>query len=161
MLRQVTKASVNRYCQARLEAAKYNDRFSSRASAAAELGCVAEASLKKYELGLVKPPNDIVALMADAYGTPELAVWYCASECPLGKHTRPVPEMPPERMVVRLSNKLSTLQEVISEVSGILDDGTVDTDERSRLMEIRDELVEINRRLQEAVVTVEKLILGR
>ena len=47
MSRQVTKASGNRYCQARLEAAKYNERFASRASAAEEIPGVTEDSLKK------------------------------------------------------------------------------------------------------------------
>lgn len=63
MARQVTKAVSNRYCQARLEAAKCNDKLASRASTAEVLGCVSEDCIKKYELGITKPPNDVVAIM--------------------------------------------------------------------------------------------------
>ena len=58
---------------------------------------VTEDSLKKYELAINRPPNIVVAMMADAYNAPELRPWYCANECPLGKDCREVPEMPPER----------------------------------------------------------------
>lgn len=53
MARQVTKAVSNRYCQARLEAAKCNDRLASRASASEELGCVSEDCLKNMSLALL------------------------------------------------------------------------------------------------------------
>ena len=67
MSRQVTVAGSNRYCQARLRAAKYNEDFASRATAVTHLPGVTEDSLKKYELDITRPPNDVIALMADAY----------------------------------------------------------------------------------------------
>ncbi|OQA48388.1 MAG: hypothetical protein BWY46_01395 [Firmicutes bacterium ADurb.Bin300] len=85
MPKQVTVAANNRYCQARIHAGQYNQKLLSRAGAAEELGCISEDSLKKYELDLIRPPSDVVALMADAYNQPELRSWYCANECPLGK----------------------------------------------------------------------------
>lgn len=84
MARQVTKALGNRYCQARLRAAKYNPDFATRRTAAEQLPGVEEDTLKKYELGLTKVPNTVVALMVDAYNAPELKEWYCCNECPLG-----------------------------------------------------------------------------
>ncbi len=80
MSRQVTVAGSNRYCQARLRAAKYNEDFASRATAVTHLPGVTEDSLKKYELDITRPPNDVIALMADAYNEPELRSWYCATE---------------------------------------------------------------------------------
>ena len=85
MQSRVTKAAGNRYCQARLKAAKYNEKLLTRAGAVDYLPGVTEDSLKKYELDITKTPNTVVALMADAYAEPELRAWYCANECPLGK----------------------------------------------------------------------------
>lgn len=76
MSRNVTKAMGNRYCQARLEAAKYNEKLLVRSSAVEFLPGVTEDSLKKYELDINRPPNTVVALMADAYSAPDLTAWY-------------------------------------------------------------------------------------
>ena len=76
MQSRVTKAAGNRYCQARLKAAKYNEKLLTRAGAVDYLPGVTEDSLKKYELDITKTPNTVVALMADAYAEPELRAWY-------------------------------------------------------------------------------------
>lgn len=70
MQSRVTKAAGNRYCQARLKAAKYNEKLLTRAGAVDYLPGVTEDSLKKYELDITKTPNTVVALMADAYAEP-------------------------------------------------------------------------------------------
>ena len=82
MARKITKAAGNVYCQARLRAAKYNEKLQTRAGASEAIPGVTEDSIKKYELDITRPPNDVVALMADAYNAPELISWYCANECP-------------------------------------------------------------------------------
>ena len=156
MARQVTKAVSNRYCQARLEASKCNDRLASRASAAEVLGCVSEDCLKKYELDITKPPNDVVALMADAYNAPELVLWYCANECPLGKNCREVPEMPPERTFVRLTNTLDKLNSSMKELAEILDDGIIEGDEAKTALRLWDDFLEARRRIDETLVVLEK-----
>ena len=155
MARQVTKASANRYCQARLEAAKYNERFASRMSAADELPGVTEDSLKKYELDITRPPNDVVALMADAYNCPELILWYCANECPLGKNCREVPEMPPERTFIRLTNILNKLTASMKELAELMDDG-VDGD-AEKIPKLKDEFLEARRRIDETLAVLDKL----
>lgn len=157
MARQVTKAVVNRYCQARLEAAKVNERLASRAGASEVLGCVSEDSIKKYELGITKPPNDVVALMADAYNAPELIVWYCANECPLGKNCREIPEMPPERAFVRLTNTLEKLNGSMKELAEILDDGVIELSEAGTASQLRDDFLEARRRMDETLTVLEKL----
>ena len=104
MSRQATKAVGNRYYEARMRAAKYNEKLLTRAGAIEYLPGVTEDSLKKYELDITRPPNIVVALMADAYNEPELRSWYCVNECPLGKDCREIPEMPAERALIRLQN---------------------------------------------------------
>lgn len=157
MARQVTKAVANRYCQARLEAAKCNDRLSSRAGAAEELGCVSEDCLKKYELDITKPPNDAVAIMVETYNAPELAVWYCANECPLGRWCREVPQMPPERTYIRLTNTLDRLNGSMREFAEILDDGIIDTTEAEKALQLWDDFLEARRRIDETLAILEKV----
>lgn len=66
-----TKAADNMFCQARYEAAKFNERLSSREGAAEELG-VDRTRLARIELGSVTPYPEEVLLMADIYRAPEL-----------------------------------------------------------------------------------------
>lgn len=157
MARQVTKAVSNRYCQARLEAAKCNDKLASRASTAEVLGCVSEDCLKKYELDITKPPNDVVALMADAYNSPELVLWYCANECPLGKNCREVPEMPPERTFIRLTNTLNRLNTSMRELAEIMDDGIEGDEDKKKILRLWDDFLEARRRIDETLAVLEKL----
>lgn len=156
MARQVTKAVSNRYCQARLEAAQKVEKFGSRAGASEMLGCISEDSLKKYELGITKPPNDAVAIMADTYGTPDLAIWYCANECPLGKNCREVPEMPPERAYIRMENTLENLDSTMKKLAEILDDGVIDKNEVKTALVLWDEFLEARRRIDETMTMIEK-----
>lgn len=156
MPRPATKALGNRYCQARLRAAKYNDRFATRATAAEELPGVSEDCLKKYELDITRPPNTVVDLMADAYNAPELRAWYCANECPLGRDCREIPEMPAERAILRLRNSLSDFDQAMEQLSKIMDDGIIDEEEAKQIPELRDQFLEVRRRLDENLAAMEK-----
>lgn len=157
MPRQATKAIGNRYFEARMRAAKYNEKLLTRAGAVEYLPGVTEDSLKKYELDITRPPNVVVALMADAYNEPELRAWYCSQECPLGKDCREIPEMPPERVLIRLQNEKTGVNAVAASLSEILDDGMVDESEAKQLPQLRDELLEVRRRMDEALAVLEKL----
>ena len=157
MPRQATKAIGNRYFEARMRAAKYNEKLLTRAGAVEYLPGVTEDSLKKYELDITRPPNIVVALMADAYNEPELRAWYCSQECPLGKDCREIPEMPPERVLIRLQNAKTGVNDVAAGLSAILDDGKVDEREAEQLPQLRDELLEVRRRMDEALAVLEKL----
>ena len=140
-----------------MRAAKYNEKLLTRAGAIECLPGVTEDSLKKYELDITRPPNIVVALMADAYNEPELRAWYCSRECPLGKDCREIPEMPPERVLIRLQNAKSGVNAVAATLSEILDDGKVDASEAEQLPQLRDDLLEIRRRMDEALAVLEKL----
>ena len=113
MARQATKACGNRYFEARMRAAKWNEKLSTRAGAIDYLPGVTEDSLKKYELDITRPPNIVVALMADAYNEPELRAWYCVNECPLGRDCREIPQMPAERALIRLQNSVYEMEQLI------------------------------------------------
>lgn len=156
MSKKVTKAADNRYCKARLKAATYNSKFLTRAGAVEELPGVSEDCLKKWELGINKPPNIAVMLMADAYNEPELRTWYCANECPLGMNCREVPEMPPERVVLRIQNAIALVDKPIKDLSKILEDGFIDEEEQKELPLIREDMLELKHRLDELLVVIEK-----
>lgn len=156
MPRQATKATGNRYYQARIRASKYNEDFLTRVTAVNHIPGVTEDSLKKYELDINKPPNIVVALMADAYNEPELRQWYCSNECPLGKDCREIPEMPPERALLRLRNSVDELESAIKQISLILEDGVISEDEAKEIPTLREQLLEFRRRVDENLTALEK-----
>ena len=156
MPRQATKACGNRYYEARIKAAKYNEKLSTRAGAAELLPGVTEDSLKKYELDITRPPNIVVALMADAYGEPELRSWYCSNECPLGKDCREIPEMPAERALIRLQNSVCDMEQTVKQISHIMDDGKLSEEERESVTELRSKLLELRRRTDENLAMLER-----
>ena len=76
MSKFATKAAANMFCQARYEAAKSNERLSSREGAAEEIG-IDRTRLARIELGSTIPYQEEVLLMADCYKAPELKGNYC------------------------------------------------------------------------------------
>lgn len=156
MSRQVTKAAGNRYCQARLRAAEWNEKLLTRAGAVDYLPGVTEDSLKKYELDITKPPNIVVALMADAYNEPELRQWYCVNECPLGKDCREIPEMPAERALIRLQNSIYEMEKLTRRLSLLMENGEITTAEKETLPQLRDQLLEFRRRADENLAVLER-----
>ncbi|MCD7811936.1 MAG: transcriptional regulator [Ruminococcus sp.] len=156
MPRQATKACGNRYYEARIKAAKYNEKLLTRTGAAEYLPGVTEDSLKKYELDITRPPNTVVALMADAYNEPELRTWYCAKECPLGKDCREIPEMPAERALIRLQNSVCEMGKIIKQLSMLMEDGVIDESEQQLIPELRGSLLEFRRRADEILAVLER-----
>lgn len=159
MPKQVTTAAKNRYCQARMRAAQYNDRFYSRAGAAEALPGVTEDALKKYELDIVRPSNDVVALMADAYSEPELRNWYCTNECALGRYTREIVAAAPEKTAIRLYNTITVLKATTDALFTMLD-GCVTRASIAELPKLKCEFIEAKKRLDEALALVEKMEKG-
>ncbi|MEE0100780.1 MAG: transcriptional regulator [Acutalibacteraceae bacterium] len=156
MARQATKACGNRYFEARMRAAKYNEKLLTRAGAVECLPGVTEDSLKKYELDITRPPNIVVALMADAYNEPELRAWYCANECPLGKDCREIPEMPAERALIRLQNSVYEMEQLTRQLSLLMEDGTIETEQQTIILQLRDRLLEFRRRADENLAALER-----
>ena len=76
MGRGAPKAQGNVWYEARIEAAKWNERLQSRLGAAEEMG-LSEDAVKSAELGLYKfLPVDNAVLMADTYNASELLNHY-------------------------------------------------------------------------------------
>lgn len=140
MGRDAMKASENICFQCRKEAAKYNDRLSSREGAAEMLG-ISVSSLAGYELGITKViPVDKIVLMAELYNAPELMTWYCTSECPIGRNL-PIPSgkvSSVERTTMALLKQLrdEDVQKVKETLIDITADGEITNDERPDLAEI-------------------------
>lgn len=157
MSKQATKACGNRYFEARMRAAKFNEKLFTRAGASEVIPGVTEDSLKKYELDINRPPNIVVALMADAYNEPELRQWYCANECPLGKDCRETPpQMPAERALLRLQNSTYEMDNVIKQLSLLMEDGELSDDERTLIPKLKEQLLEFRRRADENLINLEK-----
>ena len=156
MPRQATKANGNVYFEARMRAAKCNEKFLTRVGAAEFLPGITEDSLKKYELDITKPPNVVVALMAEAYTEPELRIWYCVHECPLGIYCREIPVMPSERALIRLQNTLRQMPEIIEQLAIMMDDGVIHLDDRQTLPAIRELLLEVRCRTDENLTALER-----
>lgn len=83
MSRTPTKAAGNAFYEARIAAAKYNDRLSSRDGAAREVG-ISKSRLDKIECDIDVPYHDELRLMARAYNAPGLLYDYCKNLCPIG-----------------------------------------------------------------------------
>lgn len=129
----------NVYFECRKMAANHNERLNNRAGAAELLG-VSESTLAHYELGITKSvPVDVIVMMAELYGTPELKCNYCKYECPIGKSLPIATEIGSiESITVRMLNglnetKLDVIKQKLLEIAL---DGKVDDKEREELTEI-------------------------
>ena len=158
MSRQATKAVGNRYYEARMRAAKCNPKFLTRAGAVEFLPGITEDSLKKYELDITRPPDVVVALMAEAYNEPELRYWYCVNECPLGRECREIPDMPSERALIRLQNTVYEMKKVLKGLSLLMEDGLIREDEKDNVPELREKLLELRRRADETLAVLERAV---
>ena len=147
------------YFRCRKEAAIRNDRLNSRAGAAEALG-ISESSLAKHELGITKVvPVDLVALMADLYGCPELKANYCKNECPLGRDLTLATEVSPiERVTLNILSGLSTgkIEQIKQQLIDIAADGVIDSSEAPQMRGIVDYLGRLSKSVAELQLLCEK-----
>ena len=147
------------YFRCRKEAALHNDRLNSRAGAAEALG-ISESSLAKHELGITKVvPVDLVALMADLYGCPELKANYCKNECPLGRDLTLATEVSPiERVTLNILSGLSTgkIEQIKQQLIDIAADGVIDSSEAPQMRGIVDYLGRLSKSVAELQLLCEK-----
>lgn len=158
------KDNENIYFHARKEAAKYNDRLSSRDGAAYELG-VSTSTLADYELGNTKVvPVDKVVLMADLYGCPELKNEYCKKECPIGKCMPLATQiMGIEGSALRFIKELNPdrLKEMKESLINIAADGVISEEEKPELEKILNNLNDISLVISELKLIGEKALKGQ
>ena len=147
------------YFRCRKEAALHNDRLNSRAGAAEALG-ISESSLAKHELGITKVvPVDLVALMADLYGCPELKANYCKNECPLGRDLTLATEVSPiERVTLNILSGLSTgkIEQIKHQLIDIAAEGVIDSSEAPQMRGIVDYLGRLSKSVAELQLLCEK-----
>lgn len=161
MGRGATKAAGNVWYEARMEAAKWNDKLLSRAGAAEELN-MSEDAVKDAELGLNKcMPVDKAVLMADLYRKPELRNYYCLHECPIGRTLAISAETPGlERVTLKLLKNLRVedLEDVKEKMLDIAEDGKITEDERPDLEAILTYLDQLSKTVSELRILGEKAL---
>lgn len=156
MGRRPTKAADNPFCQARLKAAEYNEKFFSKEYAAEQLH-ISVSQLQDYELGITKciPPDNILR-MADLYCAPELKNLYCREMCPLGEDV-PVLELGDlDRITVRAMASLRKVSEISGLFLDIAEDGVISEDERPSLKRVMEALDDISALAQSLNAWAEK-----
>lgn len=158
MGRDATKATGNVWYEARMEAAKWNEKLSSR-SGAAEYMNVSEDVIKDSELGLYKVmPVEHAVRMADAYNAPYLLNHYCLNYCPIGC-TKPLSDqkLSVDRITVKLMKalKIEDVDKMKGMLINIAADGEVTEDEIIDLYEV----LEYTRELQKTLSELE--IIGK
>lgn len=156
MGRRPTKAADNPFCQARLKAAEYNERFYSK-EYAAELLHISAGQLQDYELGITKciPPDNILR-MADIYNAPELKNLYCREMCPLGGDTPKLELADLDRITIKAMASLRKMAETKEVLLDITEDGAITEDEKPELEKILKNLDEVTSITQSLKVWVEK-----
>ena len=153
-----TKAAGNMFCQARYEAAKFNERLSSREGAAEELG-VDRTRLARIELGSVTPYPEEVLLMADIYRAPELKGNYCREMCPLGKGMPKIESHQDlDRITLRALYSFKKINEAKEFLLDITADGVITEDEKPDLEKIINTLDEVNEITQNLKNWIEKTL---
>ena len=163
MGRGATKAQGNVWYQARMTAAKRNERLLSRFGAAEAMG-VSEDTVKSAELGLYKSmPVECAALMANCYNAPELEYYFCLNECPIGQR-RPISSevVGIDRATVKLLKALkpAELSEMKEKLIDIAEDGTISDDELPALENVIGYFDELARTVSELRIIGEKALRG-
>lgn len=156
MARRPTKAAGNPFCQARLEAAKYNEKFFSKEYAAEQLH-ISAGQLQDYELGITKciPPDNILR-MADLYNAPELRNMYCREMCPLGCDVPKLELEDLDRISVKALSSFRKMSAAKESLLDIVEDGIVGEDEMPELEKVMKTLDEVSGIAQSLRVWVEK-----
>ena len=118
-MKKATKASDNRYYQARFSAAQKNTDFESREAASDVVG-IDRTRLARIELGNVTPYADEVVSMAKCYNAPELCYNYCSSECPIGRLTMKEVEINSfDRLSLKMLGSLNDIENLRASIINI------------------------------------------
>lgn len=148
MAKMATKAADNVFYKARMAAASWNDKLSSR-EGASEVTGIDRTRLANIELGTINPHPEEVLMLADTYNAPELQNHFCARLCPLGIGTvSPLEIAELEAVTLQLLSAMRELPEVKEGIIDIAADGRIDEDERPRMERYLATLDEIENKIQ-------------
>ena len=155
MGRNAPKAAGNAFYIARIEAAKYNDRLSSREGAADEV-YIDRSKLMRIELGTAVPNPDEVAQMADVYNAPSLKNEYCTTMCPLGIGLPKVEESNIDKIALKALSAFRRVSEAKDLLLDITTGGDIDDTKIDDIVRVIDTLTEIAQVSAELKVYVAK-----
>ena len=132
-MKKATKASDNKYYQARFSAAQKNTDFESREAASDVVG-IDRTRLARIELGNVTPYADEVVSMSKCYN-------YCSSECPIGRLTMKEVEINSfDRLSLKMLGSLNDIENLRASIINISADGQVDIGEQEEFKQILESL---------------------
>lgn len=144
MGKKATKAADNMYYLARYEAAKTDEKFGSRESAAEIMG-IDRTRLARIELDTITPYPEEVLAMSRIYNTPELCNSYCARECPIGKTSvKEVTIDDFDRLALKVLGSLKDIDELRMSLIAISEDGVISENEQPAFHHILDSLEKIS-----------------
>lgn len=129
------KTSSNIFYKARCEAAKHNERLSSR-EGAADIMSIDRGRLYRIESGIANPYPEEIHLMADLYNAPELRNYYCREICPLGRDMPALELADLDRITVRAMASLRKVAETKDILLDITADGIITDEEKPELKKI-------------------------
>ncbi|MBO5081960.1 MAG: helix-turn-helix transcriptional regulator [Lachnospiraceae bacterium] len=125
----------------------------SREKASELLESIPPERIEKIENQKSLPHPEEVLIMAEAYKTPNLCNYYCANDCPIGKHYVPEIEMKDlSQIVLEMLASLNAMKGKQERLIEITVDGKVDGEEIKDFVHIQEELEKIS-------ITVEALQL--
>ena len=124
-----------------------------REKASELLGSIQPERIEKIENEKTLPHPDEVLLMSEKYKMPNLCNYYCANDCPIGKHYVPEIEMKDlSQIVLEMLASLNAMKGKQERLIEITVDGKGDGEEIKDFVHIQEELEKIS-------ITVEALQL--
>lgn len=158
MPKMATKAADSVFYKARIEAAKWNDKLSSR-EGAAEVTGLDRTRIAYIELGTISPYPEEILILADCYNAPELCNHYCSRMCPIGRHTvEPLEVKEIEAATLQLLSAIRSLPKITDELVDIVEDGRIDEDERESMESILRTLRQAANRIKALELVYEKCL---
>lgn len=160
MPKRGTKCAANVFYRARMDAAEYNDRLSSR-EGAAEVTGIDRNRIAYTELGTICPYPEEVLIYADAYNAPEIINHFCSRLCPIGKETvDSVNTGTLEATSMKLLASTKCITEIREDLIDIAEDGVIDEKERDRMNEILEQLRKAANDIKALEIVYQKLLKG-
>ena len=157
MAKRATKAAENVLYKARMEAATWDDRLSSR-EGASELSGLDRTRIANMELGAITPYPEEILKLAALYHAPELCNHYCSHQCAIGrKMVEPIELTALEAATLQLLSSVRNLPDVTDELVDIVEDGQIDASERSKM----EGILETLNRAAEKIKALELIYMKR
>ena len=134
MAKKATKAAENVYYQARMNAAKWNDRLASR-EGSSELTGIDRTRIAYIELGTITPYPEEILVLSEYYNAPELCNHYCSHQ---------------------LLSSIRNLPQITDDLVDIVEDGQIDRDEQEQMETILRQLRQAANRIKALELIYEK-----